>query len=391
MCAVNAASANLGGEYFLRSHFVSRGWASLGLAMMLARLTEVRRGGIVSVILFATFVFLGIWGGVERQSYLLGYALNERRELLSLLEAVPGFEAPARLVLIQPPGAPSVIASNNANTIPFLYNDLSLWHYRVMAPNSAFDYSRIDGDSAGRIRVLVNSKDETFVDPATCILVFYSISQRRFIRLDQVPAGLLRGSASFFNTYQPKRWLRPQTDRPPKAISEFASYSGFALAERAMRRSRHYARAVTRSPSATMFSVSPSLAKHVDVDSLAPYVVESQGAEGIVWLGSGRAEGYSSMLWARDALSGTLRIHIAPGPSRRQPERHLVTRLTQADGRERAVKRHFAEETTLDVQIDLAAGANLLEMWVEDQADVFFAADSRNLLASLKQMRLGKE
>ena len=32
----------------------------------------------------AFFVFFGIWGGLERQSYLLGYSLHEQRELLSL-------------------------------------------------------------------------------------------------------------------------------------------------------------------------------------------------------------------------------------------------------------------------------------------------------------------
>ena len=394
MALANAAAVNFGGDYFVRSHFVSRCWASLALALLLGVLARDRGVWLLSGPVFAGFVFFGIWGGIERQGYLLAYAVNERRELASLLEVVPGFAPPAQLLVIQPPGSPTFLASNNPNTVPFAYGDVALWHHRLIAPNSGFEYSRIDGDPSGRIRVIVNSKEELEVDPSRCVMVFYSISQRRFIRLDEIPAGLPRAAASAFDTYRPRRWVRyHQPGSTPHAIAEFAYASEGRLASRALGQSARYAKLVARTPSASMLSIAPSLADRIQVDSLTPYVVESSGARPFVWLGAGRAEGYSSVLWSWEAAAATLAIRVTPGPSRRDPTRHLVARLTGSGEAEQRFNRQFDHEGEIAIDLLLAAGANILETWIDDAADagVEPGGDRRNLLARIETMHLASE
>jgi hypothetical protein len=350
---VNLASTNPGGDYFVRSHFVSRGWTSLLLAFVLAAAARRPRVRLWAGAVFSLFVFFGIWGGVERQSYLLGYATNERRELASLIEAVPGIDPAADLLVIQPPGSPTFIAANNPNAVPFVYGDLSLWNRVVMAPNSGFDYSRVDGDVTGRIRILTNSKTERLVDPASCIIVFYSISQDRFVRLDQIPAGMLRGSDSFFSAYRPGRWLHEKTGTTPAAVLDFLAHGG--PGDRSPRK---------KPLKPGMVSVA-AMGRKVQADSLAPFALEPHGETYTAWLGSGRAEGYSSMFWADEPTVATVTIRIAPGPNRPVAEQ-LRTRLTGADGVEQLSSQPFELQTTTGaVTLNLPAGRTVFEVWLE--------------------------
>jgi hypothetical protein len=389
MVAANAASANLGGDYFVRSHFVSRAWASLALAVLLTRAGRLRRGRVVSAAVLAVFVFFGVWGGVERQGYLLSYAVNERREVASLLEAVPGFRLPSRLVVIQPPGSPTMIALSNPNAIPFMYGDGMRGNDSAMAPNWAAE--KVEGDGSGRIRLTASSSRDAWVDPARCILVFFSISQRRFIRLDHVPAGLLRGSGDAATNYQPAQWLGTATEGMPAAIQEFLARGDSAFSDRALLRSRRYAKTLARTPSVTIFSIGPSVVGRVQVDSLAPYGVSSQGREHWSWLGAGRPEGYSSMLWARQAVAGTLDIHVAPVPDGRESARWLVARLSQGESTAHTFKAQFDSDVRITHEIQLSAGANLLEIWLEetDAGIVRGTEKNRRPLGKLYGIHLG--
>ena len=87
--ALNGASAHLGGEYFVRSHFVSRGMSALSIALIICVLAQRSLSRWVAAAILVFFVSTGVWGGIERQGYNLSYALAERRELASLLQAVP--------------------------------------------------------------------------------------------------------------------------------------------------------------------------------------------------------------------------------------------------------------------------------------------------------------
>jgi len=381
IAAVNTVSATPGGEYFVRSHFVSRGWTSLALALIASGMIRWPPGRLAVGLAFGVFVFLGTWGGVERQSYLLAYAENERRELWSLRDQLPGFDPSAYLVVIQPPGSPTHLASTNPNSIPFMYGDVGIWNHVVPAANSAYEYSRVDGDDAGRFRILTNSTRETFVDLSTCIMVFYSISQGRFVRLDEIPAGLLRVPEEALARYQPDKWRRPSSTEPT-AISEFLARGEIAAGRRPDRKIPH---------APGLLSVPASLADLVQVDSLAPYGLEPKKVEGsLTWLGLGRPYGYSSIVWSRGTLDSSLALHIMPGPSR-SPASELVVRVTRADRTRSVVRQPFSSPTGDYVAaLPLANGSNIVEVWLEGAPALPTppGGDQRPLFGLLDDMRL---
>lgn len=356
--AVSAALVNPGGEYFVRSHFVSRGWTSLGLGVILSWLALATRWRVVALAIFAGFVFFGVWGGVERQSYLLGYAINERRELASLLDAVPGFEPSKRLIIIQPPVSP-LLAANNSNTIPFLYGNAALRNSVIVAPNSPFEASTIGGDAAGRI-VVTQPKRQIVIDPAISIMLFYSPSQQQFVRLDRSPAGLLRGSDSFFRTYRPKQNLSGQPSPRPRAVDEFLSHNEFASAGR--RKDSFYR-------IAGIVAVSAAFSGRIQVDSLTPYALGRVAGADVAWLGEGPATGYSSLIWAREPVSSVLDVEISPAPGRSSAKRQLLVHLMQPDGTEQSLRQPFTHRGVLKWPLHFAAGANMLEVWLEHAVD----------------------
>ena len=378
--AVSAGFVNPGGEYFVRSHFVSRGWASVGLAITLSRLALSRRfrGGAATI--FAVFIFFGVWGGVERQSYLLGYSINERRELSSLLEAVPAFAPSTRLLVIQPPGSP-LMAVNNPNVVPFLYGNAGLWNSVILAPNSPLEASTVDGDASGRIVIATLSKGTAVVDPSACIMVFYSKSQRRFVRLDESPAGLLRGSDSFVNTYRPGRFLFDQmsTTTTPRAVTEFLAQNGFVSAAK---RKRHF----SRTPS--VLTISADLANLVQVDSLTPYAIGKYRGVDVAWLGPNRSAGYSSLIWAQADVLSRLHIEVSALPDRRPIQLPLVTRLIRPDGTDDLMTYDFEGRGVFKRDLRLATGANTFELWLQVADAALLTGDALSRLAYVAQMRI---
>jgi hypothetical protein len=95
-------------EVFVRTHLHSRVWAALGLAG-LGQEVWARSGSsprrFWPVAAAAVFVALGVWGGVERQDYFLGYSNRHRQELTSILRQAPALAPEAALVLKAPPHA----------------------------------------------------------------------------------------------------------------------------------------------------------------------------------------------------------------------------------------------------------------------------------------------
>jgi hypothetical protein len=285
------------------------------------------------------------------------YAQNERRELGSLLEAVPGFDPSAYLVVINPPGSPTVGAADNPNAIPFAYGDAGIWSHVVRAPNSALAYSQIDEDGAKRMRILMNSTQDKIVDPATSILLFFSVSQGRFVRLDRLPAGLLRRSDDSFAGYQPARWLRPPSGKIPRVVAEFLGSTPAAHLDVARRK-----------PAAgqQLLKVDPALRARVQVDSLTPYVLEPGSVDGsAVWLGASWAAGYSSLVWSRDPLAVSLTLRISPGPARPMSER-VVVRQMRPDGSAHVTAQPFDPQGAVYAfPLQLNGGANTVEVWLE--------------------------
>jgi len=112
-------------EIFYRTHLLSRVFVSAGLGVAVDTLIRGRRP-LVGWALAAVFVGFGAAGAVERQDYFLSSWRDHRRELVSLLEAVPSVRAGASLVLVMPddPGWHATGADYLARAwIRILYDD----------------------------------------------------------------------------------------------------------------------------------------------------------------------------------------------------------------------------------------------------------------------------
>lgn len=88
-------------DIFYRTHLLSRVFVSVGLGVAVDALLGSRRA-VLGWALAAAFVGFGAAGAVERQDYFLSSWRDHRRELASLLEAVPAVEPRASLVLFMP-------------------------------------------------------------------------------------------------------------------------------------------------------------------------------------------------------------------------------------------------------------------------------------------------
>lgn len=88
-------------DIFYRTHLLSRVFVSAGLGVAVDALLRSRRA-VLGWALATAFVGFGAAGAVERQDYFLSSWRNHRRELVSLLEAVPSVKPGASLVLFMP-------------------------------------------------------------------------------------------------------------------------------------------------------------------------------------------------------------------------------------------------------------------------------------------------
>jgi hypothetical protein len=83
-----------------RTHILSRIWSSLALGI-LAGWLRAREGSSrwFAWIVVSVFVFLGTWGGVERQDFYLSSWLGHQRELASVLNAAPAIRPGTCVIL----------------------------------------------------------------------------------------------------------------------------------------------------------------------------------------------------------------------------------------------------------------------------------------------------
>ncbi len=105
-------------EVFFRTHLHSRVWASLALAGLVeAGMTHARSAGrrLLALAVPVAFTVLGVFGGVERQGYYLGYSQRHRQELTSILKAVPRL-APGAALILEIPRHEKLVATG----IPYL-------------------------------------------------------------------------------------------------------------------------------------------------------------------------------------------------------------------------------------------------------------------------------
>ena len=92
MAAANAPFAGVQlAEFYCRTHLLSRVFASLALAWLIAAAWSRARGaarGLVAAAV-AAWLALGVAGALERQDYWVGYTRAHRQELSSILDAAP--------------------------------------------------------------------------------------------------------------------------------------------------------------------------------------------------------------------------------------------------------------------------------------------------------------
>jgi hypothetical protein len=88
-------------DIFYRTHLLSRVFASVAIGAAIDALMR-RRRALLGWALAAAFVGFGAAGALERQDYFLSSWRDHRRELVSLLEAVPSVKRGGSLVLLMP-------------------------------------------------------------------------------------------------------------------------------------------------------------------------------------------------------------------------------------------------------------------------------------------------
>jgi hypothetical protein len=99
--ATNAAYAAVQfTEFLYRSHILSRVWASIAIGLMAgwaaARAPRLRW---VALAVVTAFVFLGTWGGIERQDFYLASWREHQRELASIVTAAPALRQATVVIL----------------------------------------------------------------------------------------------------------------------------------------------------------------------------------------------------------------------------------------------------------------------------------------------------
>jgi hypothetical protein len=99
--AANAAYAGVQfSEIHYRTHILSRVWASAAIGIFIGWAIERRpRVRFVGWAIATAFIFLGTWGGMERQDFYLATWRHHQRELASILDAAPSIRPGTEVIL----------------------------------------------------------------------------------------------------------------------------------------------------------------------------------------------------------------------------------------------------------------------------------------------------
>lgn len=132
----NAAYAGVQfSDLHYRTHILSRIWSSLaigiaaGMTLRMPRLRTLADGVVIA------FVFLGTWGGMERQDFFLGTWQRHQRELASILAAAPSVR-PGTAIILRGSSSGHLLMATEADYLAqhwlrLLYNDPHLRTLRL--------------------------------------------------------------------------------------------------------------------------------------------------------------------------------------------------------------------------------------------------------------------
>lgn len=378
--AINAVLSSTG-EYFIRSHFASRIWSSIGLAFLVAALWPFARLRLIALGASTVFVFAGVWGGIERQSFLLGLGLHEHRQLSSLARVLPAAPEHQKIVVIHPPGSPSLIALDNGHTLPFFYDDDNIRHRVILAPNSEEQYSSVSGEYPDKLVVTYGNGTRYVAHASECVILFFSVQRGEYILLDRIPAGLLKNASEFEAAYH-----------PASASAHAASITRSTLASERLAPPRLERLTPPRKTIevSSLIASTPALTSALAVEPFAPRSIEQTPNGPLVWLGSGESEGFSLLIWSESSVTVDLRLSLNYGPDHSLAEIpvHVASGLVGEEAVQ--TSQLLSQSSPLVFRIGLRPGPNIVEAWTMDPAIAIppERPDQRKLVASLHRLEL---
>lgn len=192
--ASNAAYAMVQvSEYFYRTQIMSRCWASISIAIAAVAMSRVRGLRKLEFGLPVLFVGLGLYGGLNRQDYYLGYWQRHRNELRSIVEAVPNLNESARLVLFVPAHRPYLATQVSylaQSWTALLYDDPSFFDRTFLWESGKVECALESDRLTCRERV----GEPVFSAPIeTTVVLHYCASLNRFDPVDETGLARLLG------------------------------------------------------------------------------------------------------------------------------------------------------------------------------------------------------
>jgi hypothetical protein len=216
-------------EVFMRTHWASRVWSSVAVALVSFWLGGIAPGRWkpATFMLPTLFVCLGIYGGVERQDYFLGYWRRHAAELRSIVEQVPGMSPDGHLILVVPEAKPYMATEAEYLArawMAYLLEDRSLFPRVALWSADRRTVGRLDGSefvSLGEGRV------ESRIPVAKSVVLLYVDEENRFVLQKTLPTGVLGPSAAECRDYAPRSQV---VDRPMPRTARSLLYRSEYLA-----------------------------------------------------------------------------------------------------------------------------------------------------------------
>jgi hypothetical protein len=234
MAAANAPFAGVQlAEFYCRTHLLSRVFASLALAWLIAAAWSRARGvarGLVSAAGAAWLAF-GVAGALERQDYWVGYTRSHRQELSSILDAAPALATETILVMRVP--AHRHLLATEAGYLArawtsLLYEDSSvecrtvLWsETRATACAPEADGLACRGERSPDCQHR-NGQQTQILPYERLVVLEYRPGENRYALAETLPAGWPAAAL-----YRPREQIRPGP-RTPMASALLDSSRGLA-------------------------------------------------------------------------------------------------------------------------------------------------------------------
>ncbi len=196
-------------EFLFRTQFVSRLWSAIaiaGIARSLGLYWPSAR--FLSILVPTVFVGLGIYGGLERQDYYLGYWRRHQSELQSIVQQVPGLRPDSRVVLHVASDAPYLATApfyKAFGSLAYLYGDSGLTTRVVLWDNSCSVTSNaLVCGGKGSAACLQSGLCERETLPfAKTVFLDYSIQDNRYVLDETLPAWIQGDRSLRRDDYRP--------------------------------------------------------------------------------------------------------------------------------------------------------------------------------------------